>query len=53
MAKDRVNIPSGTAGLTRYFEDYKSKIELSPWTIVGICIAVAVLVIGLHFFIPA
>lgn len=51
MAKEHVSMPSGGAGLTRYFEDYKSKIELTPWTVVGACGAVAIMVIALHIFL--
>ncbi len=48
MARENVQMPASTAGLTRYFDDYKSKLELSPWAIVGACCAVAVLIIALH-----
>jgi len=31
MAKDnRINMPSGIGGLVRYFDEYKSKIEIKP-----------------------
>jgi preprotein translocase subunit Sec61beta len=30
MADDKIQMPSSGAGLTRYFDDYKSKIELKP-----------------------
>ncbi|PIN68321.1 hypothetical protein COV94_05280 [Candidatus Woesearchaeota archaeon CG11_big_fil_rev_8_21_14_0_20_57_5] len=30
MARDRVNMPMSTAGITRYFDDYKSKVEILP-----------------------
>ena len=56
MAKDKVQMPSSSAGLTRYFDDYHSKIELKPLTVVILCIAVAVVIISLHMvgssFVP-
>lgn len=30
MANDRINLPSGMGGLMRYFDEYKSKIQLKP-----------------------
>ncbi|MBI2147503.1 preprotein translocase subunit Sec61beta [Candidatus Woesearchaeota archaeon] len=30
MADNRIQMPSSTGGLIRYFDDYKSKIELKP-----------------------
>lgn len=27
---DQISMPSGMGGLTRYFEEYKSKIQLKP-----------------------
>ena len=49
MAKrDKINMPMSGAGLTRYFDDYKSKIEFKPGHIVFLAIIVIVLVILLH-----
>jgi preprotein translocase subunit Sec61beta len=49
MAKsNKVNLPSGMGGLTRYFDDYTSKVELKPGHIVILSIAVMVLIIILH-----
>lgn len=28
MAEERIRMPSGMGGLVRYFDDYKSKIEI-------------------------
>lgn len=32
--KNRVSMPASTAGLTRYFEDYRSSIEFKPTSII-------------------
>lgn len=46
--QDKVNIPSGMGGLTRYFDDYTSNIELKPGHIIILAVIVMVLVIFLH-----
>lgn len=49
MAKqNKVNLPSGMGGLTRYFDDYTSNVELKPGHVVILSIIVMVLVIILH-----
>lgn len=51
MAQDnRIRLPSGQGGLTRYFDEYKSKIDFSPEMVIGMCIAVVVIIILLHYF---
>ncbi len=50
MADDKIRLPSGQGGLTRYFDEYKSKIEFSPGTVIVICVVIMVLVILLHYF---
>ncbi|MBI4143630.1 preprotein translocase subunit Sec61beta [Candidatus Woesearchaeota archaeon] len=50
MADKRISMPASTAGLTRYFEDYKSKIEISPSLVIVICVVTIILVILLHLF---
>ena len=37
-------------GLTRYFDDYDSKVELKPGHIVILCIVVMIIVILLHIY---
>jgi preprotein translocase subunit Sec61beta len=34
MAQDKIQMPSSSGGLVRYFDDYKSKITISPITII-------------------
>jgi len=45
---DKIQMPQSGGGLVRYFEDYKSKIEFSPWVIVTIIAIIIVLEIILH-----
>jgi preprotein translocase subunit Sec61beta len=52
MAKDsRIRLPSGMGGITRYFDETKSKIEIKPGTAIAFIIAIAILMILLHMFI--
>jgi preprotein translocase subunit Sec61beta len=48
MANDKIQMPSSTAGLTRYFDDYKSKITFKPGTVIIAIIVVIVLLIVLQ-----
>ncbi|MGM5481979.1 MAG: preprotein translocase subunit Sec61beta [Nanobdellota archaeon] len=49
MAKDnKVSMPSSTAGITRFFDDYKSKIEFKPGHLVVMIIVVIILEFILH-----
>ena len=51
MAKDnKIRMPSGQGGLTRYFDEYKSKIEITPGSVIVLSLIVMVIVIILHFF---
>ncbi|MBU0756448.1 MAG: preprotein translocase subunit Sec61beta [Nanoarchaeota archaeon] len=47
---NKVNLPSSGAGITRYFEDYKSKIEFNPGHIIVLAVIVVLLVMILHIF---
>jgi preprotein translocase subunit Sec61beta len=50
MAKDnRIRLPSGQGGLTRYFDEYKSKIEFSPGAVIVVSIVIMIVVIILHY----
>ena len=46
--RDKVTLPSSQGGLMRYFDDYKSKIEIQPGVVVILCIVVIVLVLVLQ-----
>lgn len=50
MSDDKVQMPVSTAGLTRYFDDYKSKIEFSPGHVIAIGVVMIVLTLLLHKF---
>jgi preprotein translocase subunit Sec61beta len=50
VADNKINMPSGQGGLTRYFDEYKSKIEISPGAVIVLVIAMMILVIILHQF---
>jgi len=48
MANDRIQMPSSMGGLIRYFDEYKSKIELKPGHIIILTVLVIIIVIVLH-----
>lgn len=50
MAKDKINMPSGMGGLTRYFDEYKSKISFRPGHIIVLCVAVIIIMVILHLY---
>ena len=51
MARDdKIRMPSGQGGLTRYFDESKSKIDISPMAVVVLSILIMVIVIILHLF---
>jgi len=49
MAKDnKIQMPSSGAGITRYFDDYKSKVQFKPEHIIILAILVIIIIIVLH-----
>ncbi|MFH0979101.1 MAG: preprotein translocase subunit Sec61beta [Candidatus Woesearchaeota archaeon] len=50
MAQDKITMPTSTAGITRYFDDYKSKIEFKPGHIIILCIIVIILSLALQAY---
>lgn len=48
--KNRVSMPASTAGLTRYFEDYRSKIELKPGYVLVLALLIMVILIVLNAY---
>jgi preprotein translocase subunit Sec61beta len=46
--QDKIQMPSSGAGIMRYFDDYKSKIEFKPEHVVILTILVIVVIIVLH-----
>ncbi|MFH0875979.1 MAG: preprotein translocase subunit Sec61beta [archaeon] len=52
MADNKVSMPSSGAGITRYFDDYKSKIEFKPGHIIVLAVVVILIVWLLHLYGP-
>jgi preprotein translocase subunit Sec61beta len=51
MAKDnKIRMPSGQGGLTRYFDEYKSKIEITPGSVIVLSLIIMAIVIVLEIF---
>ncbi len=50
MAKDKINLPSGMGGLVRYFDEYKSKYQLSPGHVVVLAVIIIAAVLLLNIF---
>ena len=51
MAKGgNVRMPSGMGGLIRYFDEYKSKISITPGSVIVLAIFVMIIIILLHLF---
>lgn len=46
--KSRVRLPASTGGIMQYYDEYTSKINLSPWHVVAMVIVVMVIVILMH-----
>jgi preprotein translocase subunit Sec61beta len=50
MASDnRVHLPSGSGGITRYFDEYESKLRFSPGIVIVLVVIVIIIEIILHF----
>ncbi|MFH1331879.1 MAG: preprotein translocase subunit Sec61beta [archaeon] len=47
---ERIQMPSSGGGLVRYFDDYKSKIEIKPMVVIIAIIVVILLELYLHNF---
>lgn len=50
MAKEKTRMPMSTAGITTYFEEYRSKIELKPGHVIVLSIIVVLIVLALQIF---
>ncbi len=49
MSRDnKIQMPSSGAGITRYFDDYRSKIELKPAHVIILAVLVILVVVFLH-----
>lgn len=49
MADEKISLQS-KAGITRYFDEYKSKIEIKPGHVIIMCIVVMLIILFLHKF---
>ncbi len=49
MADNKITIPSGQGGLTRFNEDSGTKIHLSPGAVIIFCLAVIIIIALLHY----
>ena len=45
---DRIQMPSSGAGITRYFDDYRSKFELKPSHVIILAVLIILVVVFLH-----
>jgi len=50
MAKQNISMPSGSGGLMRYFDEYKSNIRIKPGHMIVLCIVVIVIMIFLYTY---
>ncbi len=51
MAKDnKIHMPSGMGGIVRYFDEYKSKIEMKPGHIFVLIVIVIVIMLVLNTY---
>jgi len=48
--KNRISMPSSTAGITRYSEDYVSRLTLKPVNVIILAIIIILITILLHTF---
>jgi len=50
MAKDKITMPSGMAGIGRYYEGDSSKITFAPGHVIILAILILILITLLHTF---
>ena len=50
MSDKKIHMPSSTAGITRYFDEYKSKLTFKAGHIIILSILVMVVIILLHIY---
>jgi preprotein translocase subunit Sec61beta len=48
--KNKINMPMSGAGITRYFDDYKSKIGIKPGHVIFLAVVVIFLLIALNIW---
>jgi len=50
MSDDKIRLPSGQGGLTRFGDETLSKFQLSPGAVVVFCLIIMIMIILLHVF---
>jgi preprotein translocase subunit Sec61beta len=50
MAENKINMPAGFGGLTRFSEEYASKINLKPTHVIVFVVLIIIFRISLNFF---
>jgi preprotein translocase subunit Sec61beta len=50
MPQDKISMPSSTAGITRFFDEYHSKITIKPTMVIVFTILVMVIEIILYIY---
>lgn len=50
MAEQKIRMPASFGGITQYFEDYKSKLEMKPEYVVAIIVVIILLEVALRIF---
>jgi len=50
MAQNKITMPSSTAGITRFFDEYKSKITFRPGMIIVLTFVVMAIEIILYLY---
>lgn len=48
--RNKINVPSSQGGIVRYFDEYKSKLEISPQAVLVACFTLALLIIFARAF---
>ena len=49
MSNDKIQMPSSGAGLTRYFDDFHSKIEMKPQHVIILIVLIIIIEIVLNW----
>jgi preprotein translocase subunit Sec61beta len=50
MRDNRISMPASTAGITRYFDEYKSKFTFKAGHVIILAIVIMVVVILMHMY---
>ncbi len=50
MAEQKITMPQSGGGLVRYFEDYKTKFQISPQAVIWMIGVVIAIISLLHIF---